>query len=92
MDCSLPGSSVYGIFQVKILEWFAICYYRVSSRPRYLGFPALAGRFFTSEPPWKPKFFPLEKLKLLFELIFIKKILKIIVSYIEIFLFFLAYF
>ena len=24
MDCSLPGSSVHGIFQVRILEWGAI--------------------------------------------------------------------
>ena len=24
MDCSLPGSSVHGIFQVRILEWVAI--------------------------------------------------------------------
>ena len=24
MDCSLPGSSVHGIFQTRILEWFAI--------------------------------------------------------------------
>ena len=24
MDCSLPGSSVYGIFQRRILEWVAI--------------------------------------------------------------------
>ena len=24
MDCSLPGSSVHGIFQAKILEWVAI--------------------------------------------------------------------
>ena len=24
MDCSLPGSSVHGILQVKILEWVAI--------------------------------------------------------------------
>ena len=23
-DCSLPGSSVYGIVQIKILEWVAI--------------------------------------------------------------------
>ena len=23
MDCSLPGSSVHGILQVRILEWFA---------------------------------------------------------------------
>ena len=26
MDCSLPGSSVYGIFQVRILEWGAIAF------------------------------------------------------------------
>ena len=25
MDCSLPGSSVHGIFQVRVLEWGAIC-------------------------------------------------------------------
>ena len=24
MDCSLPGSSVHGIFQARILEWVAI--------------------------------------------------------------------
>ena len=24
MDCSLPGSSVHGIFQARILEWGAI--------------------------------------------------------------------
>ena len=24
MDCSLPGSSIYGIFQARILEWVAI--------------------------------------------------------------------
>ena len=24
MDCSLPGSSVHGIFQARILEWIAI--------------------------------------------------------------------
>ena len=24
MDCNLPGSSVYGIFQARILEWVAI--------------------------------------------------------------------
>ena len=26
MDCSLPGSSVHGIFQTKILEWVAISF------------------------------------------------------------------
>ena len=24
MDCSLPGFSVYGIFQARVLEWVAI--------------------------------------------------------------------
>ena len=28
MDCSLPGSSVHGIFQARILEWVAIFYSR----------------------------------------------------------------
>ena len=26
MDCSLPGSSVHGIFQVRVLEWSAIAF------------------------------------------------------------------
>ena len=26
MDCSLPGSSVYGIFQARVLEWTAIAF------------------------------------------------------------------
>ena len=26
MDCSLPGSSVHGIFQARILEWGAISF------------------------------------------------------------------
>ena len=26
MDCSLPGSSVHGIFQVRVLEWVAITF------------------------------------------------------------------
>ena len=29
LDCSLPGSSVHGIFQARILEWVAI----VSTKP-----------------------------------------------------------
>ena len=33
-DCSLPGSSVHGIFQTRILEWVAISSSRGSSRPR----------------------------------------------------------
>ena len=34
VDCSLPGSSVHGIFQVRILEWVAISFSRGSSWPR----------------------------------------------------------
>ena len=34
MDCSQPGSSVYGIFQARKLEWVAISYSRGSSQPR----------------------------------------------------------
>ena len=34
MDCSLPGSSVHGIFQARVLEWVAISLSRGSSRPR----------------------------------------------------------
>ena len=34
MDCSLPGSSVYGILQARVLEWVAISFSRGSSQPR----------------------------------------------------------
>ena len=34
MDCTLPGSSIHGIFQARILEWVAISFSRKSSRPR----------------------------------------------------------
>ena len=39
MDCSPPGSSVRGILQAKILEWVAMPFSKVSSRPaRFLPF------------------------------------------------------
>ena len=34
LDCSLPGSSVHGIFQARILEWVAISFSRGSSPPK----------------------------------------------------------
>ena len=34
MDCSLPGSSVHGILQARILEWVTISFSRGSSWPR----------------------------------------------------------
>ena len=30
MDCSLPGSSIYGIFQATVLEWCAIVFLHFS--------------------------------------------------------------
>ena len=34
VDCTLPGSSIHGIFQAIVLEWIAISFSRGSSRPR----------------------------------------------------------
>ena len=33
MDCSLPGSSIHGIFQAKVLEWGAIAFSTFPSNP-----------------------------------------------------------
>ena len=30
MDCSLPGSSIHGIFQARVLEWVAIAFSTLS--------------------------------------------------------------
>jgi len=32
MDCSLPGSSVHGIFEARVLEWSAIAFSEFASR------------------------------------------------------------
>ena len=32
MDCSLPGSSVHGIFQARVLEWGAIAFSKQAHR------------------------------------------------------------
>ena len=48
MDCSLPGSSVCGILQGRILEWVAIPFFRGSSRLRdQTRVSYIAGRSFT---------------------------------------------
>ena len=50
MDCSLPGSSVHGIFQARILEWVAISFSRGSSQPRDRTWVScIAGGFFRRE-------------------------------------------
>ena len=55
MDCSLPGSSVHGISQVRILEWLPCPppgdLPDLGIKPTT---PALAGRFCTTEPLGKP--------------------------------------
>ena len=55
MECSLPDSSVHGIFQARILEWAAISFSRGSSQSRdqtYLS--CIVGGFFTTGLPGKP--------------------------------------
>ena len=49
MDCSLPGSSVHGISQARILEWVVISSTRGSSQSRYqTPISCTAGRVFTN--------------------------------------------
>ena len=50
MDYNLPGSSVHGILQARILEWVAMPSSRGSSQPRdWTCESCIAGRFFTAE-------------------------------------------
>ena len=60
VHCSSPGGSVYGTLQAGTLKWVATSYARASfqtqgSNLHLLGLPALAGGFFTTEPPRKTK-------------------------------------
>ena len=60
MYCSLPGSSVHGIFQARVLEWVAVSFFfsRGSSHPGIKpGSPALHADTLPSEPPGKPCFY-----------------------------------
>ena len=53
MDCSPPGSS--GISQARILSWLPFLSPGDLPDPETEhASPALAGRFFTTEPPGKP--------------------------------------
>ena len=57
MDSSLPGFSVHGIPQARILEWVVVPSSRGSSRPRdqtcVSCVSALAGRFFITSSTWE---------------------------------------
>ena len=55
VNWSLPGSSVHGVLQARILEWVAVPFSRGSAQPRdWIMVSHVAGRFFTSWPSGKP--------------------------------------
>ena len=62
MDCSLPGSSIHGIFQARVLEWGAIAFSGImiliiiisfigSKIPLSFGNPILSGDWFMAVLP-----------------------------------------
>ena len=51
MNCSLPGPSVHGILQGRILEWVAMPFSRESSRGSNLGLLHQQADSLPSEPP-----------------------------------------
>ena len=58
LDCSLPGSSVHGILQARILEWVAVIPSPGDLHNPGIEFvsvmsPALAGGFFTNSATWE---------------------------------------
>ena len=62
VDCSLPGSSIHGIFQARVLEWVAISFSRGSSWPRnWIQVSPIVGRRFTV---WATREVPQENIKL----------------------------
>ena len=60
-DCSLPESFLHGISQARILEWVGLPFplpgnlSNPGTEPGSPESPALAGGFFTPEPPEKPE-------------------------------------
>ena len=51
-DCSLPGSSVHGILQARILQWVAMPSSRGSSQPRdWTPVSCIASEFFYQQSP-----------------------------------------
>ena len=59
MDYGLSGSSIHGVFQAGM--WSGFPFPTLGDlpdpgiKPTCLASPALAGRFLTTAPPWKPK-------------------------------------
>jgi len=59
MDCSLPGSSICGMFQERVLEWAAISSSRGSSWPGdQTQVSRIVGRCFTLKATWEAQFLP----------------------------------
>ena len=54
MVCSLPGSSVHGILQARILKWIAMPSSVI--KPMMLQSPALARGFFSTNTIWEAKY------------------------------------
>ena len=56
---SLPGSSVQGILQARILEWVVMPSSMGSSRPRYqtcISYVSCIGKFFTTSANWEAQY------------------------------------
>ena len=57
IDCGLPGSSVHGILQARVLEWIDMPSSRGSSQPRdqtHIGYvSSIVGWFFTTSTTWE---------------------------------------
>ena len=57
MDCGLPGFSIRGIFQARILEWVVISFSRGPSQPRdWTRISRISGRCFTVWATWALRF------------------------------------
>ena len=75
--CSLPGFSVHGILQARIMEWVAVPFTRESSWPRgqtNISYISCIGRvffFFTTGTPGKPKYLNVSMLMLMFSQILV---------------------
>ena len=54
VECGLPGTSIHGIFQARVLEWVAISFSRASSQPRSRTQVSRTAGSLMSEPPGKP--------------------------------------
>ena len=85
--CSLPGSSVHGILQARILEWVSMPSSSDLPDPRMepasLMSPTLAGGFFTTNTTWKALCVPIN----MFNSAFVFKMLSLLQLHIQYYFF-----